>query len=75
ERDKLDVNQLSPSGKSLLHKAAAAGDLESIHTLIQYGGNVNLTDQDGFAPIHSALRRAHYKCAIFLMECGTDIGA
>jgi hypothetical protein len=75
EKDRLDVNQLSPSGKSLLHKAAASGDLESIHTLIQYGARVNLTDQDGFAPVHSALRRCHYKCAMFLIECGTDMGA
>lgn len=75
EKDRLDVNQLSPSGKSLLHKAAASGDLESIHTLIEYGAKVNLTDQDGFAPVHSALRRCHYKCAIFLIECGTDMAA
>ena len=73
EKEKIDVNQLSPSGRSLLHKAAAAGDLESIHTLIQYGALVNIVDQDGFPPIHSALKKAHYKCAILLIECGTDI--
>lgn len=73
EKERIDVNQLSPSGRSLLHKAAAAGDLESIHTLIQYGALVNIVDQDGFPPIHSALKKAHYKCAILLIECGTDI--
>lgn len=73
EKERIDVNQLSPSGRSLLHKAAAAGDLESIHTLIQYGALINIVDQDGFPPIHSALKKAHYKCAIFLIECGTDI--
>ena len=73
EKERMDVNQLSPSGRSLLHKAAAAGDLESIHTLIQYGALVNIVDQDGFPPIHSALKKSHYKCAILLIECGTDI--
>ena len=73
EKEKIDVNQLSPSGRSLLHKSAAAGDLESIHTLIQYGAVVNIPDQDGFPPIHSALRKAHFKCAILLIECGTDV--
>lgn len=73
EKERIDVNQLSPSGRSLLHKAAAAGDLESIHTLIQYGAMVNIVDQDGFPPIHSALKKAHYKCAILLIECGTNI--
>ncbi|PFX28394.1 Protein phosphatase 1 regulatory subunit 27 [Stylophora pistillata] len=73
ERERIDVNQLSPSGRSLLHKAAAAGDLESIHTLIQYGAMVNIIDQDGFPPIHSALKKAHFKCAILLIEYGTDV--
>lgn len=73
EKERIDVNQLSPSGRSLLHKAAAAGDLESIHTLIQYGAMVNIIDQDGFPPIHSALKKAHFKCAILLIECGTDV--
>lgn len=75
EKEKLDVNQLSPSGRSLLHKASTAGDLESIHTLVQHGARVNILDQDGFPPLHSALRKAHYKCAIFLMECGTDLNS
>lgn len=73
EKERIDVNQLSPSGRSLLHKAAAAGDLESIHTLIQYGAMVNMVDQDGFPPVHSALKKAHFKCAILLIECGTDV--
>lgn len=73
EKERIDVNQLSPSGRSLLHKAAASGDLESIHTLIQYGALVNIVDQDGLPPIHSALKKAHYKCAILLIECGTDV--
>ena len=73
EKERIDVNELSPSGRSLLHKAASAGDLESIHTLIQYGALVNIVDQDGFPPFHSALKKAHYKCAILLIECGTDI--
>lgn len=73
EKENIDVNQLSPSGRSLLHKAAAAGDLESIYTLVQYGAFVNIQDQDGFPPIHSALRKAHFKCAILLIECGTDM--
>lgn len=74
EKENIDVNQISPSGRSLLHKAAAAGDLESIHTLVQYGALVNIQDQDGFPPFHSALRKAHFKCAILLIEYGTDVG-
>ena len=34
---------------------------------------VNILDQDGFPPIHSALKKAHFKCAILLIECGTDV--
>ena len=73
ENEQVNVNQLSPSGKTLLHKAAAAGDIESIHTLVSYGADVNLTDQNGVPPFHSALRHAHYKCAVFLIEQGTDL--
>ena len=73
EKGKVDVNQLSPSGRTLLHKAASAGDIESIRTLISYGADVNLTDQYGFPPLNSALAHEHYKCAMFLIEQGTDL--
>ena len=73
EKENIDVNQLSPSGRSLLHKAAAAGDLDSIYTLLQYGALVDLQDREGFPPIHTALIKAHFKCVVMLIECGTDI--
>lgn len=73
EKENIDVNQLSPSGRSLLHKAAAAGDLDSIYTLVQYGALVDLQDREGFPPIHTALIKAHFKCVVMLIECGTDI--
>lgn len=73
EKENIDVNQLSPNGRSLLHKAAAAGDVDSIYTLVQYGALLDLQDREGFPPIHSALIKAHFKCVVMLIECGTDI--
>lgn len=73
EKENIDVNQLSPSGRSLLHKAAVVGDLDSIQTLVQYGALVNLQDREGFPPIHSALAKANFECIVMLIECGTDL--
>ena len=69
----VDINIRSQSGDSALHRAAVEGDIDAIRIMINHGANVNLRDKYGFQPVHQALRCHHYKAAMFLMDCGTDL--
>ena len=44
--------QLIFSGRNVLHLACVNGQFKIIQTLLQLGCNPNLTDQQGYAPIH-----------------------
>jgi hypothetical protein len=70
---RVDINIRSQSGNSALHRAAMEGDIDAVRILINHGANVNTRDRNGFQPVHHALRCHHYKAAMFLMDCGTDL--
>lgn len=74
ETEKISINSKSPSGQSLLHIAAANADLGVTQLLLQYGANVKCKDSNGWSPLHAAIRRDNWKCAILLIEAGADIG-
>jgi hypothetical protein len=69
----VDINIRSQSGNSALHRAAIEGDIDAIRIMINHGANVNIRDRYGFQPVNQALRCHHYKAAMFLMDCGTDL--
>lgn len=69
----VDINLRSQSGYSSLHRAAEEGDMESIRILIEHYADLDISDRSGFPPVHHALQNFHYKAAIFLMDCGTDL--
>ena len=69
----VDVNIQSQSGNSALHRAAIEGDIDAIRIMINHGANVNIRDRYGFPPVNRALRCHHYKAAMFLMDCDTDL--
>ena len=69
----VDINIRSQSGNSALHRAAIEGDIDAVRIMINHGANVNIRDRYGFQPVNQALRCHHYKAAMFLMDCGTDL--
>ena len=69
----VDINTRSQTGNSALHRAAIEGDIDGIRIVINHGANINISDRYGYQPIHQAMRHHHYKAAIYLMDCGTDL--
>ncbi len=55
--------------------AAAAGNLETIELLCQYGGDVNKSDDCGITPLMLAAGNGYSKIVKFLVEKGADLTA
>jgi ankyrin repeat protein len=49
------INARDKDGKTLMHAAAASGDLNLCRRLQDKGSDVNAQDKDGKAPLHDAM--------------------
>ena len=65
-----DVNDLS-----LMHEAAAAGQVSTCSILLKYGCQLNGEDRWGFTPLDYALRANHGECATQLRDQGGREGS
>jgi hypothetical protein len=54
-----NVHARQPGGATLLHLAAARGDLRLIETLLEFGADPGATDDRGLVPHHWAAKRRH----------------
>ena len=61
------------SSVPLLHVAAADGDAELLHTLINIGVDLDERDSNGWPAIHYAIGQGHFECAALLMKNGVDL--
>ena len=59
--------------KSRLHFAAKNGNLEKVVELILDCCDVNEEGENGWPAIESALNSSKFRCALFLIEAGTDM--
>ena len=59
-------------GWSVLHFAAAAGDVEILEFLLERGcdKSINMQDYSGFTALHVAVHRGRYECARLLLMKG-----
>ncbi|HJZ95338.1 MAG TPA: ankyrin repeat domain-containing protein [Candidatus Solibacter sp.] len=55
-----------------LHEAAAAGDLDAIHRVLNAGANIDAVRPDGKRPIHCALAAGHTDAVRTLLTHGTE---
>jgi hypothetical protein len=65
----------NPFGKTELHKAVTAGDMEKARVLLDKGANVNAKDKFGDTALHMAVSRGNIKLAELLLEKGADTNA
>lgn len=61
-------NNISAQGVSPLHLAARCGSLDSLSCLIAYKADVNILDNQGWAPIHYASYYNHVDCVVHLVH-------
>ncbi len=64
------ANPGSESGRTALHVAARAGDVELVRLLLQHGGDPNAVDPSGATPLEVALRQKHEEVAETLRRGG-----
>lgn len=67
-----DVNARKESGETLLHDAAADGDLAAIDLLLSHGATVGARDGAGFTPLHRAVQKGHVDAATRLIASGAN---
>ena len=71
------VNRFNPkdpnNGKSILHKAAMAGNLALVKTLIKVGAKVDLKDRDGSTALIHAIANEHADIAQELVAAKADV--
>ena len=75
---KQQINAKTHAGDTAINLAANSGHIENIKYLMQHGWDINEANNDGVAPLHSAVcteSEKGFEIVKFLMEHVTDINA
>jgi ankyrin repeat protein len=67
-----DVNVRDYKGKTALHRAATAGFLASMDTLLAHGAIIDAADEKGETPLFDAVRAGRVEAVAMLLERGAD---
>ena len=58
------------SQRPLLHQVVLNGNSESLKELIKNGADINVLDESGWPPLHTAIRAGKTECAALLIREG-----
>jgi len=75
ERLKADVDQRDRDGATALIRAAEAGDLKLIRTLLEDGADINAADKNGWTALMKAVKNHHLKTTADLITAGAHVHA
>ncbi|XP_036000173.1 synphilin-1 [Fundulus heteroclitus] len=67
----ISLDEVDQNGNTAVHVAAHYGHLTCIQTLVEYGSNVTIQNQQGERPSQSAERQGHTTCARYLVVVET----
>uniref|UniRef100_A0A3P9J048 Synuclein, alpha interacting protein n=1 Tax=Oryzias latipes TaxID=8090 RepID=A0A3P9J048_ORYLA len=67
----ISLDEVDQNGNTAVHVAAQYGHLTCIQTLVEYGSNVTVQNQQGERPSQSAERQGHTSCARYLVVVET----
>lgn len=67
----ISLDEVDPNGNTAVHVAAQHGHLTCLQTLVEYGSNVTVMNQQGERPSQSAERHGHTTCARYLVVVET----
>lgn len=67
----ISLDEVDPNGNTAVHTAAQHGHLTCIQTLVEYGSNVTVQNQQGERASQSAEKHGHTSCARYLVVVET----
>ncbi|KAL6114965.1 sncaip [Pungitius sinensis] len=67
----ISLDEVDQNGNTAVHVAAQCGHLTCLQTLVEYGSNVTVQNQQGERPSQSAERQGHSTCARYLVVVET----
>ena len=67
------IDKLVHDNPLALHAASRDGDLDRVIRMTLNGYDLNKQGKLGWPPVEFALRRSRFRCAIFLIEAGTNM--
>ncbi|XP_076859618.1 synphilin-1 [Brachyhypopomus gauderio] len=67
----ISLDEVDQNGNSAVHVAAQYGHLGCLQTLVEYGSNVTVPNQQGERPSQSAERQGHTTCSRYLVVVET----
>lgn len=68
-----DINCVDIRGDTILHAAAARGDLNLVQFLLKQGAQVDIVNRDGETPLLNAARYNRVECAKLLIQHGAKV--
>jgi len=66
-----DINEIDSNGRTPLHIASEAGNLQISKLLIMQGANVNIQDKQGYTPLHLAIKSSNNSISKVLASNGS----
>uniref|UniRef100_A0A8C1RHG8 Synuclein alpha interacting protein n=1 Tax=Cyprinus carpio TaxID=7962 RepID=A0A8C1RHG8_CYPCA len=67
----ISLDEADQNGNTAVHVAAQFGHLSCVQTLVEYGSNVTVQNQQGERPSQSAERQGHSTCSRYLVVVET----
>lgn len=69
------MDERDRDGRTGLHHAAFADDVDRARRLLDGGADPNARDKEGFAPLHFAAQQYSVRVATLLLDRGADVDA
>lgn len=73
DSDPVDDKSITETKTAALHDAAMRGNVEKVMRLILDWCDVNALNKDGWPAFEGAMNNSKFRCALFLIEAGTDM--
>lgn len=72
---RIDIDAVDDEGRTVIHRAVIADDVEVIEKLLSKKANLSIKDKQGRTALHHTQWKGNYKIARLLIVAGADVNA